>query len=266
MLLWLQGMFTVESIAKVTEMYHVGENKHGGMQWPYIDIAGRVTEIKIQDHDPGNGHRLKWACRTMHKELRNMGVLPADTRHGSCLFGEHLLKHPDPSKVVCVVESEKTCVMMAMLLPQYAWVATGGSSGIIKLGNIADRLRRYKKVVIIPDSGEHGEWSEKVKEIGIANAVVSRLGEGHAPNTDIADIYVYEWLTHPTPPSSTTRPAAEPPSQNATPPPPATTTTASTPPPTPSTAKEVLTDDDIYMMNSDPTWPFTSKELQEVWT
>ena len=67
-------------------------------------------------------------------------------------------------------------------------------------------------------------------------------------------------------PSSTTRPAAKPPSQNATPPPPATTTTASTPPPTPSTAKEVLTDDDIYMMNSDPTWPFTCKELREVWT
>ena len=210
LLLWLQGMFTMESITKVVQMYHIGENRQGWTQWPYIDTAGRINEIKLQDHNPGNGHRLKWSCRTIHKELRELGILDANTRHGTCLFGEHLLTNPDPSKYVCIVESEKTCIMMAMAMPNDVWLATGGSSSIYLLRNVAKQLNKFKMTIIYPDAGEYTEWSEKAKTFGLTNYIVSRICEGHSANTDIADIYVSEWLTKPTAPSSAKTPSPTP--------------------------------------------------------
>jgi hypothetical protein len=62
---------------------------------------------------------------------------------------------------VCVVEAEKTAVIMSELYPQYVWLAAGG------LGEVqADKFRplRGHKVVLFPDTDPDGtafrRWSE----------------------------------------------------------------------------------------------------------
>ncbi len=64
-------------------------------------------------------------------------------------------------KTVCVVEAEKTAVILSELYPQYVWLAAGG------LGEVqADKFRplRGHKVVLFPDTDPDGKafrrWSE----------------------------------------------------------------------------------------------------------
>ena len=66
-----------------------------------------------------------------------------------------------PKKSVCVVEAEKTAVIMSELYPQYVWLAAGG------LGEVqAEKFRplRGHKVILFPDTDPDGiafrRWSE----------------------------------------------------------------------------------------------------------
>ena len=62
--------------------------------------------------------------------MKKAGVLQESWTLTQCLFGEHLLKQY-PKKVVALVESEKTAVICAGLMPRFLWLATGGKSCII---------------------------------------------------------------------------------------------------------------------------------------
>lgn len=57
--------------------------------------------------------------------MKKAGQLPADWQLSQCLFGEHLLALYQ-GKPVGLVESEKTAVIAAGLMPKYMWLATGG--------------------------------------------------------------------------------------------------------------------------------------------
>ena len=66
-----------------------------------------------------------------------------------------------PKKSVCVVEAEKTAVILSELYPQYVWLAAGG------LGEVqAEKFRplRGHKVILFPDTDPDGiafkRWSE----------------------------------------------------------------------------------------------------------
>lgn len=50
-----------------------------------------------------------------------------NTKYSICLFGEHLLS---ASKIICLVESEKTAVIASYHYPDFDWLATGGKSGL----------------------------------------------------------------------------------------------------------------------------------------
>ena len=57
-------------------------------------------------------------------------------------------------KTICVVESEKTAVIMSEAKPEYIWLATGGKTelNVAKLRPLAGR-----KVILFPDTDETGE-------------------------------------------------------------------------------------------------------------
>ncbi len=42
-----------------------------------------------------------------------------------CLFGQHLLKDADPDQPVAIVESEKSALIMSMVMPSNIWMACG---------------------------------------------------------------------------------------------------------------------------------------------
>ena len=57
-------------------------------------------------------------------------------------------------KTICVVESEKTAIIMSEAKPKYIWLATGGKTelNVAKLRPLAGR-----KVILFPDTDETGE-------------------------------------------------------------------------------------------------------------
>ncbi|MCA8831947.1 DUF6371 domain-containing protein [Hymenobacter pini] len=51
-------------------------------------------------------------------------------KYGFCLYGEHLIRHDNPERPICVVESEKSAVLASFFYPHLDWVACGAANGI----------------------------------------------------------------------------------------------------------------------------------------
>ena len=181
---FLCGIFDLPTIKQVCDRYAVGSYGRDAVFWQ-IDITGRVRSGKVMAYNPDTGHRNKAQHpRWMHNLERIEGY-----NLKQCLFGEHLLRL-HPSLPVGLVESEKTAVIMAAVLPQFLWLATGGKGNFSR-----DRLRvlQGREVVIFPDIDGHQKWSEQAKSLDFCKSVkVSSILEDATPQEreakiDIAD-------------------------------------------------------------------------------
>ena len=120
--------------------------------------------------------------------MMKVGLLPPDWQLYQCLFGQHLLaRRPDAH--VCLVESEKTALVMAASQPKHLWLATAGSGGLS-----AEKMEclRGRRVTLFPDSGCYGKWSEKMKHIQGIGYNVSKSLEAYPANTDLCDLLLGE--------------------------------------------------------------------------
>ena len=84
------------------------------------------------------------------------------------------------------MESERTAFYFSLVLPEFVWVATGGSNFLNKIKAIKQHLRG-RTVIVYPDAGEYDEWSAKLAKWGI-NCTVSDVCESFSHNTDILDL------------------------------------------------------------------------------
>lgn len=146
-------------------------------------------------YDLDTGHRIKdpdvhGRITWVHSLMKQSGLLPADWELSQCLFGEHLLpQHPD--KPVALVESEKTAIICAGLMPKYLWLATGGKS------SINDRLLVLagRKVIAFPDIDGFQEWTEKLAKYQQLGITVSPILQQNATQEDMAaHIDIADWL------------------------------------------------------------------------
>ncbi len=63
---------------------------------------------------------------------------------------------------VAIVESEKTAMLMSVLMPDYTWLATGGLSNLNPV--IFSALKRYK-IQLFPDLGGFPTWQKKADQL-----------------------------------------------------------------------------------------------------
>ena len=120
----------------------------------------------------------------MHKEKSFQESIPKDFCLYQCFFGEHLL-HKRPEAQVCIVESEKTALVMAAVQPQYLWLATCGSGGLNQEKLACLQGRRF---TLFPDSGCLEKWRKVMeKTTGLEYTISTRM-EQHPANTDLADL------------------------------------------------------------------------------
>lgn len=156
---YLSNMFNSEDIDEIFKMYKVGTSKKWGGSAVFWQISANfeVRTGKIIKFDPTSGKRIKdprplvtWVHKLL--ELKEFNLKQV-------LFGEHLLSQ-HPQKTVCVVESEKTAIIMAIKHPKHLWLATGSKDELK-----AEKLRVLigRKVVIFPDTDFHAYWAEKAK-------------------------------------------------------------------------------------------------------
>ncbi|MBP5506080.1 MAG: hypothetical protein J6X89_08295 [Bacteroidales bacterium] len=189
-------------IEGLVDEYRIGVSRNRATIFFQIDKDGRCRTGKIMKYDPETGHRIKdpntpGRITWVHSLMKTSGQLPDDWQLTQCLFGEHLLKEY-PGKPVALVESEKTAVICAGLMPRYLWLATGGKS------QINDRLLVLKgrKTIAYPDIDGYDDWTHKLASYPDLKIKVSTLLQQEATPEDIAaHIDIADWLirykTHP---------------------------------------------------------------------
>lgn len=152
---WAVGLLGLNDAVLAWSNYNVG-CIGGRVIWWQIDRDGIVRTGKVMAYR-SDGHRDKndhYGVTWAHKHPQLKRLFNGEELQ-QCLFGEHLLTS-NPSKPVALVESEKTAVVMSRFMPEYVWLATGGSQGIKSNERLAPLIGR--NVFLIPDNGQYYSW------------------------------------------------------------------------------------------------------------
>jgi hypothetical protein len=225
-----EGFLTEQQMQQAARRYRLGRSKDGGVIFWEIDEMQKVRDGKImfyhddchRDHD----RHPDWVSTRLKAHYGYTEDLPVDR----CLFGLHLLPHTDLTDStdfepldegaaikqgsnisvrsvrsvchktpICVVEAEKTAVILSELFPQAIWLASGGLSML----NVAKLypLRDYR-VVLFPDTDPEGKAFQSWRSIATTVQEhfkypirVSRLLEDHAsPSQKSAKIDLVDFL------------------------------------------------------------------------
>ncbi|MBB5396550.1 DUF6371 domain-containing protein [Mucilaginibacter sp. AK015] len=184
---------------RLVGMYRIGTSGY----WPgatifwQLDAGGNVRSGKIMLYNPTTGKRVKqpfshitWAHTVL---ARQHSATEAFTLK-QCLFGEHLLP-TSVYKPVAIVESEKTAIIAAAMMPAFFWLACGSLNGLN-----ADKCKALqgRQVMLFPDVNGYQLWQQKATElrrampgtrIEVSNLLERRATDADRKNgADIADV------------------------------------------------------------------------------
>lgn len=199
---FLEKVFDRDTIERLFVDYYLGGTVKKETIFWQIDKSLRVRTGKIIQYNPETGKRVKTEklrvksnVTWVHSTLKRQGKLKENWQLTQCLFGEHLLiKYPH--KAICLVEGEKTAIIMSGFEPEYIWMATGGVQNLNKerIYPIRDRL-----IVAYPDLKCFELWKDKAEkinsEIGSKISISSYLEsiatkEEKDQGLDLADLYL----------------------------------------------------------------------------
>lgn len=149
--------------------YRLGATRQNGIIFWQIDHEERIHDGKVMYYGPDchrdKAHHPTWVSSMLKK--RDPFYSYGCSCH--CFFGLHLLEEgfeETSSKIIAVVEAEKTAVILSERYPEYVWLAAGG------LGEIqVDKFRslRGHKVVMFPDTDPEGmaykRWNEAAQQV-----------------------------------------------------------------------------------------------------
>ena len=205
-------------LSEVLAKYHVGHAKNGMTIFWQIDEQGKVRTGKMMLYK-SDGHRNKdvsynfdWVHSSLTRrwdEEQHAFVSerpypfpnlynPDKEEARPCIFGLHLLDAYGPNATVCLVESEKTAIIMATQYGNHAcqvWMACGGLENISrdKLKAIIDRRRR---IVLYPDRDGIEKWRVKMEQLHYDNitmdtSLITKCWiPADGPKADVADIII----------------------------------------------------------------------------
>ena len=138
----LLRIFPQHGVMSAVQRYKIGLNSFntGAMGdalifWQ-IDEKNHIVNAK-RIHYRFDGHR--------DKKVPPIVMYPGNPQ---CLFGLHLLTDADPDQPVAIVESEKSALIMSIVMPKYLWMACGS------LNNFNEKMLkplRDRKTVAFPD-------------------------------------------------------------------------------------------------------------------
>ena len=205
--------------------YCVGHSPKNGMTifWQ-IDDEKRVRTGKMMKYYPEGhpkfGHRDKdggytfdWIHSALFRDKRHPEYDEDKQEMKQCYFGIHLLnkwKRKDIDQTVCIVESEKTALIMAIAYGNHAnqvWMACGGLENLTreKLKPIIDQ---HRPIILYPDRDGIQKWQQKAEQLHYdrltidARPVTKWWREEDGPKADIADVVVRMINQAPPPPKT----------------------------------------------------------------
>jgi hypothetical protein len=166
----------IGDVAEVDDLalkYGLCDSNH----WPnatmfwYVDEKKQVRSAKIMLYNPDNGKRntdgpyFNWIHSVENRD---------DFKLEICLFGLHLLK--DDNKTIGIVESEKTAILCAYLLPQPI---------------------QGCKIILYPDLRGYDDWREEADlirqelpliDISTSTVLIDRYDVNGPIDYDLADV------------------------------------------------------------------------------
>lgn len=130
--------------------------------FPYADDEGKIIDAKVLAYRT-DGHRVKYKDRhgkevALTTTLRKIDETSGD-KDSLPLFGNHLAFMRRDFSFVAVVESEKSAVLLSLMMPDTLWLAAGSKHWITP-HNIAAKLRPFKdcRIRMLPDRNAVEEW------------------------------------------------------------------------------------------------------------
>ena len=188
-------MLPSTAIDRIIADYRLASTPDQAIIFLQIDQDNQCRTGKIMQYNPATGHRIKdpnkpGRINWLHSILKRRKQLPPDWQLTQCLFGEHLLpQHQD--KTVALVESEKTAIICAALMPKYLWLATGGKSQF----NSRLAVLKGRKIIAFPDIDAYHDWLRRTADFPHLDLKVSDLLEKNAtPKARAAHIDLADWL------------------------------------------------------------------------
>ena len=192
---FLERRLPINNLKETIKEYHIGGGSSGETIFFQIDRVGRCRSGKIIRYNLTDGHRIKdpRACipvSWVHSILKKNGKLPDGWTLTQCLFGEHLLDKY-PARTVALVESEKSAIICATVMPEYIWLATGGKSQLnSRLDVLKDRI-----VVAFPDADAYDSWSSALPAHPFAGLKISDIIERNATEEErLRKIDIADWI------------------------------------------------------------------------
>lgn len=213
---YLATLFGWEKALSLAQRFHLGTSKHwrnaGGFAVVFwqVDAGGNIRQAKVMAYNPTTGRRLKdedaaekWIKGQYRPDIgkgakvyfAGRALAGKDANLVQCFFGEHQLPQY-PAAPVAIVESEKTAVIMAGIMPHVVWLATGGKNGARWTEKAVYSALEGRTVILYPDLGAFDEWRENGKILGtVCDVSTSELlelkaaPEDRAQGFDIADYF-----------------------------------------------------------------------------
>jgi hypothetical protein len=200
---YLSKLHGQQKAHELAELYQLGTSKLWEKEakglavifWQ-IDKAGNIRQSKAMAYNAETGRRLKAEGKSFVSFLGKKILKNDKANLQQCFFGEHLLPQ-FPEKPLCLVESEKTAVIMAGYHSEAIWLATGGKNGCKWTEEEVYQALEGRNLTLYPDLGAFEEWQEKGKLLAIPCQQVrtsdllekKATDEEREAGLDIADFY-----------------------------------------------------------------------------
>lgn len=154
-------IFGKKTAIDVYNKFNLGTFYDGGVIFPYNGVDGELITGKIMWYDD-NLNRIKEGKKSFPRWLHNFDYRKDNSNDVICSpfpdsykadfgFFNYNLRDLKNRGDICMVESEKTAIIMSIILPEFEWVATGG------LGNLSQVYKWYgitrKNIFLFPDFG-----------------------------------------------------------------------------------------------------------------
>ena len=201
--------------------YAVGCSKQGMTVFWQMDEkgqlrTGKMMRYKADGHrDKSQGYNFDWIHSSLvrhrdpetgrmtdeppypHPDLYN----PDRQEMKSCYFGLHLLnqyKRKGIDQTVCIVESEKTALLMAIAYgnnTKQVWMACGGLENLSH-EKLAPITAQGRHVILYPDRDGIDKWQAKKAQLGLLNVDVDTTPvtkwwrDVDGDKADIADVII----------------------------------------------------------------------------
>ena len=192
-------------LEETIQAYKLGHAVNGMTIYWQIDEKQKVRTGKMMRYK-NDGHRdreSKYGFDWIHSALIRRGPSkyydPDKQECRPCFFGLHLLnayKVKNVDQAVCIVESEKTAIIMATLWgnnTNQVWMACGGLENLSR-EKLKPIIEQHRRIILYPDRDGISKWRQKAEQlhydrlIVIDKPVTEWWKPEDGPKADIADV------------------------------------------------------------------------------